>query len=601
MRVKLNIQPHMRQFFKFLFASALGFILGAILLLFILVGMLTAAVGSFQDEKVTEVKSKSMLYFNFDKEIVDRASKNPFENFSLTSFDTEGKTGLNTVLENIKKAKTDDKIVGIYLELNTINAGIATVEEIRNAFIDFKKSGKPIICYSEVYTQKSYYLASIANKVYMNPEGNMELKGLGAEIMFYKGLLDKIDVETQVIRHGRYKSAVEPFILDKMSADNRTQTRSFMQSLWNYMLGNIGAARNIEVSALNDMANNFSIREAEDAVKFKLVDKLVYKDEVLEELKTLTDKKKADDKPELVSLTAYAKGPSTDKLSLKDPQIAVIYASGEIESGAGSSSKIGSESVSKAIREARLNDKVKAIVLRVNSPGGSALASEVIWREAELANKVKPVIVSMGDVAASGGYYISAASRKIFASPTTITGSIGVFGLIFNTQKLLNNKLGITVDTVKTNRLSDFGSMSRPLTAEEKQIFQQGVEKVYDTFTKRVADGRKMPQASVDSIGQGRVWSGVEAKNIGLVDEFGGLNDAIAEAAKMAKLEKYRLIELPKEKDPYKELLSQLGEETETRYINYKLGSEARFFNKTAELLQMQGIQTRMPYVIDFY
>jgi protease-4 len=591
----------MRQFFKFLFASMLGFVLGSILLIFILVGMISAAVSSLDDEKVTEVKSNTVLFLDFKKPIVDRASKNPFENLSFNSFDTEGSTGLNTILDNVRKAKADKNIKGIYLELSTINTGIATVEEIRNALLDFKKSGKTIISYSEVYTQKSYYLASVADKIYMNPQGAMELKGLGAEIMFYKGLLDKIEVETQVIRHGRFKSAVEPFILEKMSNDNRLQTRGFMQNIWNFMLGNIAASRKISVDELNSLTNNFSIREPEDAVKYKLVDKLVYKDEVIEELKTLTGKTKKDDQPQLITLSKYSKSPDNEKKSLKDDQIAIIYASGEIESGEGASDKIGSETVSKAIREARLNDKIKAIVLRVNSPGGSALASEVIWREAELANKVKPVVVSMGDVAASGGYYISAASRKIFASPNTITGSIGVFGLIFNAQKMFNNKLGITFDTVKTNRLSDFGSMTRPLTAEEKQIFQQGVEKVYDTFTKRVANGRKMEQANVDSIGQGRVWSGVEAKKIGLIDEFGGLNDAIAAAAKMANVTKFRTVELPKQKDPFKEILSELGNEAETKYLNYKLGDEAKYFNKAQELLRMQGIQARLPYVIDFY
>jgi len=591
----------MRQFFKFLFASMLGFVLGSILLIFILVGIISAAVNSFDDEKVTDVKSNSMLFLDFEKPIVDRASKNPFENINFNTFESDPSVGLNTILESLHKAKEDKNIKGIYMELSTINSGIATVEEIRNALLDFKKSGKTIISYSEVYTQKSYYLASVADKIYMNPQGAMELKGLAAEIMFYKGLLDKIEVETQVIRHGRFKSAVEPFILDKMSNDNRLQTRGFMQSIWNFMLNNIASSRKLNLDELNTLTNNFSIREPEDAIKYKLIDKLVYKDEVLEELKKLTGVTKKEDNPQLISLSEYSKGPSLEKKSLKDAQIAIIYASGEIESGEGASDKIGSETVSKAIREARLNDKIKAIVLRVNSPGGSALASEVIWREAELANKVKPVVVSMGDVAASGGYYISAASRKIFASPNTITGSIGVFGLIFNAQKMLNNKLGITIDTVKTNRLSDFGSMSRPLTAEEKQIFQQGVEKVYDTFTKRVADGRKMKQANVDSIGQGRVWSGVEAKNIGLIDEFGGLNDAIAAAAKMANISKYRTIELPKQKDPFTEILSELGNEAETKYLNYKLGDEAKYFNKAQELLKMQGIQARLPYVIDFY
>ncbi len=579
----------------------IGFVLGGILLLFITGAIISVAVNSLRKEGTTEVKNNSVLFLDFKQPIVDRASKNPFENFSFTSFETNGSTGLNQILQSIKKAQTDKNIKGIYLELSTLNSGIATVEEIRNALLDFKKSGKPIISYSEVYTQKTYYLASVANKVYLNPKGAMELKGLNAEIMFYKGLLDKADVEAQIIRHGRYKSAVEPFFMDKMSVDNRTQTRAFMQNIWNYLVENIAQARQLTVGEINTLADNLRIREPEDALQYKFVDKLMYKDDVIEELKTLTGKTKKDDEPELISLKKYSNTPDTEKKSLKDPQVAVIYASGEIESGDGASDKIGSETVSKAIREARLNDKVKAIVLRVNSPGGSALASEVIWREAELANKVKPVIVSMGDVAASGGYYISAAARKIYASPNTITGSIGVFGLLFNTQKLLNNKLGITIDTVKTNRLADFGSMTRPLTAEEKQIFQEGVEQVYDTFTKRVAEGRKMPQANVDSIGQGRVWSGVEAKQIGLVDAFGGLQDAITEAAKSAQLSKYRIVELPKQKDPFKELLSTIGEEAETKYLNYKLGDEAKYFNKLKEVLNMQGIQARMPYNIDFY
>jgi protease-4 len=591
----------MRQFFKFVFASMLGFVVGFFLLMMILIGVASVLINSLDDEKVTEVKSSTFLLLDFKKPVVDRASKNPFENLSFASFGGEGSVGLNTILDNLRKAKSDKNIKGIYMELSTVNAGMASVEEIRNALLDFKKTGKTIISYSEGYTQKSYYLASVSNKIYLNPQGSLELKGLGAEIMFYKGLLEKIEVETQVIRHGRYKSAVEPFILDKMSNDNRVQTRAFLQHIWDHMVEQMASSRNLTVAELNQWADNISIREPEDALEYKLVDRLVYKDEVLDELKKLTNKTKAKDKPQLIALGKYENAPDQIKKSIKDAQIAVIYATGQIEEGEAGSDKIGSETVSKAIRDARLNEKVKAIVLRVNSPGGSALASEVIWREAALANKVKPVVVSMGDVAASGGYYISAASRKIYASPTTITGSIGVFGLIFNAQKLFNNKLGITFDTVKTNRMSDFGSMARPLTAEEKQIMQQGVEKVYDTFTKRVADGRKMKQSDVDSIGQGRVWSGVEAKKIGLIDAYGGLYEALAEAAKLAKLSKYRLVELPEAKDPFKELLSELGEEAETKYLDYKLGSEARYFHKAQELVSMQGIQARLPYSIDFY
>ena len=351
----------MRQFFKFLFASMLGFVLGSILLIFILVGIISAAVNSFDDEKVTDVKSNSMLFLDFQKPIVDRASKNPLENINFNTFESDPSVGLNTILENLRKAKEDKNIKGIYMELSTINSGIATVEEVRNALLDFKKSGKTIISYSEVYTQKSYYLASVADKIYMNPQGAMELKGLAAEIMFYKGLLDKIEVETQVIRHGRFKSAVEPFILDKMSNDNRLQTRGFMQSIWNFMLNNIASSRKLNFDELNTLTNNFSIREPEDAIKYKLIDKLVYKDEVLEELKKLTGVTEKEDNPQLISLSKYSKGPSLEKKSLKDAQIAIIYASGEIESGEGASDKIGSETVSKAIREARLNDKIKGL------------------------------------------------------------------------------------------------------------------------------------------------------------------------------------------------------------------------------------------------
>jgi protease-4 len=373
-----------------------------------------------------------------------------------------------------------------------------------------------------------------------------------------------------------------------------------MQSIWNEITDGISKTRNIPVADLNNYANTIALRTPEDAVKYKFVDQLMYKDEVVEELKKRVGKA-TKDKLELVTVGKYENAPSKEKKSLSDPKIAVIYATGEIQSGEGNSSKIGSETLSEAIKEAREDEKVKAIVLRVNSPGGSALASEVIWREVYLANKVKPVVVSMGDVAASGGYYIAAAATKIYASPNTITGSIGVFGLILNTQKLLNNKLGITVDTVKTNAMANFGSSSRALTADEKNIMQQGVERVYDTFTNRVAAGRKISQGEVDSVGQGRVWSGKQASEIHLIDEFGGLKEAIAGAAKLAKLNKYRTIELPKQKDPLQEIMKQMTDDVEARYLSYKLGHEAKFVNKLQDILHMQGVQARMPFDVDLY
>lgn len=578
----------------------LGFIIGAILLVFILVGIVAAAVSSLDNKKEVELKSNTILYFDFKNEIADRGSKNPLENFDFASLQSDNKASLTDILLNIEKAKTDDKIKGIYMELAAIPAGIATVQEIRNALLDFKKSGKFIISYGEVLTQKAYYIASVSDKIYLNPQGDLDWKGLGGELMFYKGLLEKVEVDVQVIRHGKFKSAVEPFILDKMSDANRLQTRAFMQSIWNEITDGISKTRNIAVADLNNYANTIALRNPEDAVKYKFVDQLMYKDEVIAELKKRVGKS-TKDKLELITVGKYDNAPSKEKKSLSDPKIAVIYATGEIQSGEGNNSKIGSETLAEAIKEAREDDKVKAIVLRVNSPGGSALASEVIWREVYLANKEKPVVVSMGDVAASGGYYIAAAASKIYASPNTITGSIGVFGLILNTQKLLNNKLGITIDTVKTNAMANFGSTSRALTADEKNIMQQGVERVYDTFTSRVAAGRKISQSEVDSVGQGRVWSGKQASEIHLIDEFGGLKEAIAGAAKLAKLNKYRTIELPKQKDPLEEIMKQMTDDVEARYLAYKLGPEAKFVNKLQDILHMQGVQARMPFDVDLY
>jgi protease-4 len=522
------------------------------------------------------------------------------DGFDFNSFSSKSKIGLNHLLEDLKKAAKDKKIKGIYLELSTIPAGMASVEEIRNAILDFNKSGKFSIAYGEVFSQKAYYLASACKKVYLHPTGDLEWKGLGVEPVFLKGMLSKLEVEPEIIRHGKFKSAVEPFMLDKMSPENRIQTRTYLTALWNKMLQGVAAQRKIEIEQLNQIADGYKVRKAQHALDFKLVDKLVYQDEVLEEIRTLSGAKSSE-KIVWMKLSKYHKAPDGEKKSLSDPKIAVIYALGEIESGEGSSDRIGSETLAKAIRKAREDDKVKAIVLRVNSPGGSALASEVIWREMNLSKKVKPVIVSMGDVAASGGYYIAAPANKIFAEPNTITGSIGVFGLLFNAQKMLNNKLGITLDSVATNRMSNFGSVTRPLTAEERNILQESVEDIYAVFVKRVSDGRKLTEAQVDSIGQGRVWSGTDAKRIGLIDEFGGLNDAIAAAAKLAKTPKYRVVELPEKKEPLEELMKELSGDVETKYLRWKLGENYNLLKSVERIQHLNGIYTLMPVIPDFY
>jgi protease-4 len=590
----------MRQFFKWVLATMLGTILALFAMLFIVIMIIAGIASSFNEDQPEEIQEGSVLVIDLEDGITDRASENPLENFDFNSFSTRSKTGLNHLLADLKKAAGDQKVKGIYLELSSLPAGMASVEEIRNAILDFNKSGKFSIAYGESFTQKSYYLASACKKVYLHPTGDLEWKGLGVEMMFFKGMLAKLEVEPEIIRHGKFKSAVEPFILDKMSPENREQTRTYVNAIWNQMLNGVAAQRKIEANALNEIASGYVIRNARVALEKKFVDKLVYKDEVLEEIRTLSGAKSSE-KIAWVKMSKYHKTPSTEKKSLSDPKIAVIYASGEIESGEGSAEKIGSETLAKAIRKAREDDKIKAVVLRVNSPGGSALASEVIWREMNLTKKVKPVIVSMGDVAASGGYYISAPANKIYAEPNTITGSIGVFGLLLNAEKMLNNKLGITIDTLTTNKLANFGSMARPLSAEERGILQESVEDIYSVFLQRVADGRKLNTAAVDSIGQGRVWSGTDAKKIGLIDEFGGLNDAIAAAAKMAKTSKYRVVELPEQKEPFEELMKELSGDVETKYLSWKLGKHYQMLKSVERIKNYNGIYTLMPSIPDFH
>ena len=584
-----------------MFASMLGFLLSGILLIVIFIALVSSAISNAgKEEDEVSVKENSVLHIEFGQEIVDRASKNPLENFDFISFKPNESTGLDKILENLEKAASDTKIKGIFLDITNVPAGIATVEEIRNALIEFKKSKKFIVAYSEIYTQKTYYLTSVADKIYLNPQGAIEIKGLGGEIMFYKGALEKLEIEPQIIRHGKFKSAVEPYMLDKMSDANREQTHTFINSIWQQIISGIAKERKISTASIQEMADNMLVQSPEDALKYKLVDKLLYRDEVTAELKGRLGVAEKD-KLALVDFSSYFNTPTIRKYDLATPKIAVIYATGAIESGEGDDKTIGSERISKAIAEARKDEKVKAIVLRVNSPGGSALASDVIWREVVLAKKVKPVVVSMGDVAASGGYYIACAANKIYASPNTITGSIGVFGVMFNGQKFLNNKLGITIDTVKTGKHSDLGSIYRPLTADERAVIQQEVEHVYDVFTKKVAEGRKKTQAEIDSIGQGRVWSGTDAMKIGLIDAFGGLNDAIADAAKMAKLDKYRIYSLPKQKSTLESLFKKTTESEETRVMERELGLAYKYYKNLQDVLKSQGIQARLPYSIDIH
>jgi len=570
------------------------------IIIFIFLFILISSISSFSKKEVVVVSENTVLSLTFDQPIFDRTSNNPFENIDFATFKATNLIGLNDIIKNIRKAKTDNRIKGIYLDLSTIDAGIATVEEIRNALIDFKKSKKFIISYGEVYTQKAYYLASVSDKIYMNPEGILDFKGLNAQVMFIKGALQKLEIEPQVIRHGKYKSAIEPLILDKMSDASKEQTLTFINSIWEVMIKNISESRNISITELNDIADSLKTQNPEDAVNCKLIDKLMYKDEVLSDLRYRLGIKE-NKKINMISLLKYKDVPENLKPKHSKNKIAVIFATGDIISGEGDERSIGSEKLSETIRDARNDSSIKAIVLRINSPGGSALASEVIWREVYLTSKIKPIVASMGDVAASGGYYIACAANKIIASPNTITGSIGVFGILPNMKGLFNNKLGITFDNVKTNKYADLGDISRPLNESEMLVIQNSIERIYKTFITHVADGRKMTIAQIDSIGQGRVWSGLDAKRIGLIDDFGGLDKAIVLAASFAKLDNYKLIDLPKQKDPFSQIVEQLTGNVKINLISNELGDGYKYYEYIKSLTKMSGVQARLPYNIDIY
>jgi protease IV len=589
----------MKDFFKYLLATILGIFITTVFLFLISLGIIGAMMA--KSDKVVDVKDNSMLVLKFDKEIVDRASKDPFGDFNFMSMRPSQKLGLNDILKAIKNAADDPKIKGIYLENENIPAGAATTEEIRNALLKFKESGKFIVSYSNFYSQKSLYLSSVSDKIMLNPKGMIEWVGLRSEIMFYKDALQKLGIEPQILRHGKFKSAVEPFMYDKMSPENREQVMTYMGSIWNHWVEKIGESRNITPEQLNKLANELTIRNASSALDHRLVDSIVYKDQVIEYLKSLTNTKEKDD-INSVGIAQYAKVPSVtkDKSFAKD-KIAVIYASGGIVMGDGSEGDIAGERFARTIREARRDSTIKAIILRVNSGGGSALASDIIWREMTLAKEVKPVIVSMGDVAASGGYYIAAPADYILAGPTTITGSIGVFGLYYNVKEGMNKKLGLTVDVVKTNNFSDFGSIYRPMTAQERAIGQLVVEEVYSTFIELVANGRSMTPAQVDEIGQGRVWSGINAMEIKLIDEFGGLDRAIEVAVERANLEQYRIVELPKQEDPFEALVKQFTGNAKAKLIENELGTNYKHYKNLQNLLKNQGVQARIPYEIEIY
>lgn len=599
----------MLQFLKYTLASMVGFALFFVVLTLIAIGF--GAAFSAMGEKEVNVKENSVLKITLDKEVKERESNNPFEKLNFSG--DGGSIGLLELLQSIKDAKEDEKIKGIYLELSSIGAGSAQAKEIRDALVDFKSSGKFIFAYGDFMTEKAYYLASVADRIFLNPVGELEFNGIFYEVMFFKNTLEKLEVKPEIFRVGEFKSAVEPFLREDMSEASRLQTTSFVNSIYDSYISDIAASRQIEAAELKKIADSVSVRNPEDAKKYKLVTDLAYydevedalrkqlgleKEEVSSETEESEEKAKKSDKKGKINFVSPQQYANSDKKHGKtknsDNKIAVIFASGEIGIGKGDDESIGTD-LAKTIRKARLDKKIKAIVLRINSPGGSALTSDIIWREVSLCEK--PIIASMSDVAASGGYYIAMACDTIVAQPTTVTGSIGVFGLLFNAKGLLNNKLGVTVDGVKTSHYADLGNPARPFTNSERKIIQQQVDEIYEIFTSKAAQARNMPQDTLKKFASGRVWTGTQAKERGLVDVLGGLEDAIQIAAKSAGIaDDYKTTYLPAKKDFVQELLKDFNAEARARLLKSYLGENYKYVEISEKINRLQGIQTRLPF-----
>lgn len=595
----ITVQPESRarKFWRVVLGSMLGFFFSIVLVSTLYTWMLFSMISTLSSVNMesVNVKDNSILKINLTQGITERAVESPFDKFDTYNV----QIGLDDILASIKNAASDPKIKGIYINSSTVNASPASVKEIHDALLEFKKSGKFIYAYSDVFAQNGYYLASVADKIILNPAGSLDFKGYAMQIMFYKGLIDKLDVDVQVVRHGQFKSAVEPYVLDKMSEANREQLTLLTNTLWNVFISDISASRNIPADSLNAIADNLLCTMPKDALKLKLVDQLGYPGDIEKMLKSKLNIDE-DDNLNIITIDKYKKSIQNSNKKASD-KIAVVYAVGTISDGKGNNSKgIYSESFIKEFKKAYKDKDVKAIVLRINSPGGSALASENIWREIENAKKAgKVVVTSMGDYAASGGYYIACNSNYIIAQPNTLTGSIGVFGMIPSFQNTLKNKLGVTIDGVKTNNHADYGTGFRPMDETELAVLQNSVEDIYATFTKRVADGRKMTVAQVDSIGQGRVWAGADAIKIGLVDKLGSLNDAIAKAAQLANISNYSLVYYPKQQDWFTMLFSQ--EDEVDAALRAKLGRLYFTYEGLEQLMNQEGVQARMPMEIFIY
>lgn len=585
----------MKQFLKFTLATIVGIIITSLIGLMILFGIIGAAASS--SDKAVKVKSDSVYEIELKGQLVERSEEDPFADVFSSAFgQSVASIGLDDLLANIKKAKEDDHIKGIYLNGGSLSGAYASIKELRDALLDFKESGKFIVAYADTYTQKNYYLSSVADKLMINTKGMIEFQGIASNTMFIKNTLDKLGVEMQIVKVGTYKSAVEPYIETKMSDANREQVTVFTQSIWNNILAEISASRDIDVETLNGIADEMMTFQATEIyIENKLVDGLVYADEMEEVLKELVEVEKYKD-INFVSHKMMNNVKHTVKMQKE--RIAVVYAVGGIDTETTGSGGINSTKLVKTLNQVKDDKSIKAVVFRVNSPGGSAYGSEQIWRAVTQLKKEKPVIVSMGDYAASGGYYISCEADSILAQPNTLTGSIGIFGTIPNIAGL-NKKIGLNYDGVKTNKMSDAIDLNRAFTPDERNLMQAYVNEGYELFVKRCADGRDIEVDELKKIAEGRVWTGEDAVELGLVDALGGLDDAIKIAATKANLDKYMVKSYPEKEDFMTKLLKDLNTDFEARWMKKTLGNEAYQVMMQIEAAKnMNGLYTLMPFNI---
>lgn len=587
-------------FSKTVLATILGTFISGLLVILVGFIFISAIVGSAQAEKEVKVEDNTVLKLNLSGEVVDRLETKPFDVQDVPFLSGPAVQELNDIKTALKKAKDDERIDGVIVSPGMMSAGWATVEEIRESLMDFKSSGKFVYAYGEVYTEKTYYIATAADSIFVYPTGGMELNGLASTPMFFKGMFEKLELEPKIFRVGTFKSAVEPFMVKEMSDANRLQTQTFLNDMWGHFIKGVKENRDIPEDKLAMLSDSMKVETADDAVEYGLMDGTWYGDEVIDLLMKRTGAENMDDL-EVITTAKYAGAKVDSDKKLSKDKVAIVWAEGEIVDGKGGDDNIGSASLVKELRKVRNDSSIKAVVFRVNSPGGSALASDVIAREVNLIKENKPIVVSMGDLAASGGYYISAGADKIYAQENTLTGSIGVFGLMLNTQKFFENKTGITFDRVYTNPMADIGNPNREMEQMESDKIQNSVNRIYGEFINVVLEGRKDhfdDSVAVDAIAQGRVWSGLQAKEIGLVDEIGGIDDALAAAIEMAGLEDgYRLREFPEKKDPFEELLKSMnmGEVSQGAMLE-GLEEEVELYKELKTMLSRDGVYMLMPY-----